>query len=80
MSVLGASRVGGRCRDLREEAEAAARLTACNAVITNDKVTGKPKAFATWYIGNSLLKKRDYDGALAVSTRRWNSIPITRPC
>ena len=52
------------CRD--NQAEAAARLTACNAAIADDKVTGKPKAFANWYIGDSLLKKRDYDGALAV--------------
>ena len=35
------------CRD--NQAEAAARLTACNAVIADDKVTGKPKAFANWY-------------------------------
>jgi tetratricopeptide (TPR) repeat protein len=52
------------CRD--NKAEAAARLTACTAVTADDKVTGKPKAFANWYIGDSLLKKRDYDGALAV--------------
>jgi tetratricopeptide (TPR) repeat protein len=52
------------CRD--NQAEAAARLTACNAVIADDKVTGKPKAFANWYLGDSLLKKRDYDGALTV--------------
>jgi tetratricopeptide (TPR) repeat protein len=35
-------------------------------VTADGKVTGKPKAFANWYIGDSLLKKRDYDGALAV--------------
>jgi tetratricopeptide (TPR) repeat protein len=52
------------CRD--NQAEATARLTACNAVVADDKVTGKPKAFANWYIGDSLLKKRDYDGALVV--------------
>lgn len=52
------------CRD--NQADAAARLTACTAVTADDKVTGKPKAFANWYIGDSLLKKRDYDGALAV--------------
>jgi tetratricopeptide (TPR) repeat protein len=52
------------CRD--NQAEAAARLTACTAVTADGKVTGKPKAFANWYIGDSLLKKRDYDGALAV--------------
>jgi tetratricopeptide (TPR) repeat protein len=52
------------CRD--NQAEAAARLTACTAVVADDKVTGRPKAFANWFIGDSLLKKRDYDGALAV--------------
>jgi tetratricopeptide (TPR) repeat protein len=52
------------CRD--NQADAAARLTACNAAVADDKVTGKPKAFAHWYIGDSLLRKRDYDGALAV--------------
>ena len=52
------------CRD--NQAEAAARLTACTAVVADDTVMGKPKAFANWFIGDSLLKKRDYDGALAV--------------
>lgn len=52
------------CRD--NQAEAAARLSACTAVAADDKVTGKPKAYANWYIGDSLLKKRDYDGALAI--------------
>jgi tetratricopeptide (TPR) repeat protein len=50
------------CRD--NQADAAARLTACNAAIADDKVTGKPKAFAHWYIGDSLSKKRDYNGAI----------------
>jgi Flp pilus assembly protein TadD len=52
------------CRD--NQAEAAERLAACKAVTADDNVTGKPKAFANWYIGDSLLKKRDYDGALVV--------------
>src|SRR4030095_6629442 len=52
------------CRD--NQADAAARLVACNAAIADDKVTGKPKAFAHWYIGDSLLRKRDYDGALVI--------------
>lgn len=66
LSVVAASAWAGdveTCRD--NQAEATARLTACNAVIADDKVTGKPKAYATWYFGDSLLKKRDYDGALA---------------
>ena len=35
------------CRD--NQADAAARLTACKAVIADDKVTGRPKAFAFWF-------------------------------
>lgn len=65
LAVLATSAWAGdveTCRDT--QAEAAARLTACNAVIADDKVTGKPKAFATWYFGDTLLRKRDYDGAL----------------
>src|SRR5262245_4454418 len=67
LSAIAASAWAGdveTCRD--NTAEAAARLTACNAVIADDKVTGKPKAFAHWYIGDSLMRKqRDYDGSLA---------------
>ena len=66
LSVVAASAWAGdieTCRD--NQAEAAARLAACNAVIADDKVTGKPKAYATWYFGDTLLKKRDHEGALA---------------
>ncbi len=52
------------CRD--NQADAAVRLTACNAAVADDKVTGRPKAFANWYIGDALLRKRDHDGALAL--------------
>jgi tetratricopeptide (TPR) repeat protein len=52
------------CRD--NKAEAAARLTACTAAAADDNVTGRPKSFANWYIGDALLKKRDYDGAIAI--------------
>jgi tetratricopeptide (TPR) repeat protein len=51
------------CRD--NQADAAVRLTACTAVTADDKTTGKPKAYAHWYLGDSLIKKRDYDGAIA---------------
>jgi|GraSoiStandDraft_4_1057263.scaffolds.fasta_scaffold21904_3 tetratricopeptide (TPR) repeat protein len=50
------------CRD--NQAEAAVRLAACTAAAADDKVTGRPKSFANWYIGDSLLKKRDYEGAI----------------
>src|SRR5262249_44536815 len=65
LSVLATSAWAGdveTCRD--NQAEAAARLTACTAVVADDTVTGKPKAYANWYIGDSLLRKRNYDGAL----------------
>ena len=52
------------CRD--NQAEAAVRLTACNAVIADDKVTGRPKAFANWHVAESHMKKREYDRALAL--------------
>lgn len=52
------------CRD--NQAEAASRLAACNAVIADAKAPAKPKAFAHWYAADALLKKRDYDGALAL--------------
>src|SRR5205823_2195437 len=65
------------CRD--NQAEAAARLTACNAAVADDKVTGKPKAFANWYIGDSLLKKRAYDEinialSLNTGTNRYTNL------
>src|SRR4029453_1513715 len=68
LSVLATSALAATdietCRD--NQADAAARLTACNAAGADDKVTGRPKAFANWYIGDSLLRKRDHDGALAL--------------
>ena len=68
LSILATSALAATeietCRD--NQAEAAVRLTACNAAVADAKVTGKPKAFATWYIADFLLRKRDYDGALAL--------------
>ncbi|CAN7455247.1 tetratricopeptide repeat protein [Bradyrhizobium sp. LjRoot220] len=51
------------CRN--QQAEPAARLAACETVIADDKITGKPRAGAFWVRGDSLMKKRDYDGAIA---------------
>ena len=51
------------CRDAA--AEPGARLAACSSVTADDTITGKPKAAAYWFIGETLHKKRDYDGALA---------------
>ena len=51
------------CRN--STAEPAARLAACESVIADDKITGPSRAAAFWFRGDSLMKKRDYDGAIA---------------
>jgi tetratricopeptide (TPR) repeat protein len=61
------------CRDA--QAEPAARLAACEAVIADDKITGKPRGSALWYRGDSLIKKRDYDGAIAAFSAALDADP-----
>lgn len=61
------------CRDA--QAEPAARLAACDAVIADDKVTGKSRAFAVWVRGEALLKKRDYDGAITAFSAAHDGDP-----
>lgn len=76
LSVIAASAWAGdaeTCRDNRTEATA--RLAACNAAIADDKVIGNPKAFAYWYVGDTLLKKRDYDGALVALNKALDVDP-----
>ena len=51
------------CRN--STAEPAARLAACESVIADEKITGPSRAAAFWFRGDSLMKKRDYDGAIA---------------
>ncbi|WKA27614.1 caspase family protein [Bradyrhizobium roseum] len=51
------------CRN--NTAEPVARLAACESVIADEKITGPSRAAAFWYRGDSLMKKRDYDGAIA---------------
>ena len=51
------------CRDAA--ADPVVRLAACETVIADDKITGKTKASAFWVRGDSLMKKRDYDNAIA---------------
>ena len=51
------------CRDAA--ADPAVRLAACETVIADDKITGKTRASAFWVRGDSLMKKRDYDNAIA---------------
>lgn len=52
------------CRD--RQADAQARATACENLLNADRVIGKDKAVALSVRGNSLINKRDYDGAIDV--------------
>ena len=61
------------CRDAA--AEPAARLAACESVIADDKITGKLKAAAFWFRGDTLSKKRDYDGAIAAFSAAHDADP-----
>ena len=46
-------------------AEAAVRLAACESVIADDKAPSRSRAYAFWFRGDMLMKRRDYDKALA---------------
>ena len=63
------------CRD--RQAEPAARLAACETVIADDKITGKSRAGAFWVRGEALMKKRDYDGAIAAFNAALDIDPET---
>jgi len=66
LAATGPARAAGDTETCRNNsAEPAARLAACESVIADDKITGPPRAFALAYRGDSLVKKRDYDGAIA---------------
>ncbi|MGH6643399.1 MAG: tetratricopeptide repeat protein, partial [Bradyrhizobium sp.] len=74
--VIGPARAAGdidTCRN--NEAEPAARLAACETVIADDKITGKSRAGAFWVRGDSLMKKRDYDGAIAAFSAALDADP-----
>ncbi len=51
------------CRN--NSAEPVARLAACERVIADDRITGPSRAIAFAYRGDTLVKERDYDGAIA---------------
>jgi tetratricopeptide (TPR) repeat protein len=53
----------GMCRN--REAEPAARLAACEAVIADDNIPKRLRASAFSVRGEALMKKSDYDGAIA---------------
>ncbi|MEH2540325.1 MULTISPECIES: caspase family protein [unclassified Bradyrhizobium] len=61
------------CRN--NAAEPTARLAACESVIADEKITGTSRAAAFWYRGDSLVKKRDYDGAIAAFTAAHEIAP-----
>jgi tetratricopeptide (TPR) repeat protein len=61
------------CRDLGADPEA--RLVACSAVTADDKVTGKSRAAAYQVIGDSFMKKRDYDGAIGAFSKAIEADP-----
>lgn len=66
LAAAGPARAAGdidTCRNAT--AEPVARLAACESVIADDKITGPSRAAAFWYRGDSLMKKLDYDGAIA---------------
>jgi tetratricopeptide (TPR) repeat protein len=65
-AATGPARAAGDIETCRNNsAEPAARLAACESVIADEKITGPSRAAAFWYRGDSLMKKRDYDGAIA---------------
>ncbi len=52
-----------------------ARLAACESVIADDKITGKSRGSAFWFRGDALMKKRDYDGAIAAFSAALDADP-----
>jgi tetratricopeptide (TPR) repeat protein len=76
LSTAGSALAAGdidTCRD--NGADPAARQAACESVIADDKVTGKSKAYAFWFRGDALNKKRDYDGAIAAYSAAHDGDP-----
>src|SRR3977135_4168759 len=61
------------CRDAG--AEPAPRLAACESVIADEAITGKSKAAAFSFRGETLIKKRDYDGAIAAFSAAHDADP-----
>ena len=74
--AAGPARAAGDIEGCRkQDAEPAARLAACESVIADDKITGKPRANAFWYRGDTAMKKRDYDGAIAAFSAAHDNDP-----
>lgn len=76
LAAAGPARAAGDIDTCRNStAEPAARLTACESVIADEKITGPSRAAAFWYRADSLMKKRDYDGAIAAYTASHEIAP-----
>jgi len=75
-AAAGPARAAGDIDTCRNStAEPAARLVACESVIADETITGPSRAAAFWYRGDSLMKKRDYDGAIAAFTASHEIAP-----
>ena len=76
LAAAGPARAAGDIDTCRNStAEPAARLVACESVIADEKITGPSRAAALWYRGDSLVRKRDYDGAIAAFTASHEIAP-----
>ena len=76
LAAAGPARAAGDVETCRNAtAEPTARLAACESVIADDKITGPSRAAAFWFRGDSLMKKRDYDGAIAAFTASHEIAP-----
>ncbi|KJC59610.1 hypothetical protein UP10_16915 [Bradyrhizobium sp. LTSPM299] len=76
LALAGAARAAGdidTCRNA--QAEAVARLAACESVIADETIIGKSRAAAFWFRGDTLNKKRDYDGAIAAYSAAHDADP-----
>ena len=76
LAAAGPARAAGDIDTCRNStAEPVARLAACESVIADEKITGPSRAAALWYRGDGLVKKRDYDGAIAAFTASHEIAP-----
>lgn len=76
LAAAGPARAAGdidTCRN--QQADPAARLAACETVIADDKMPAKSRAGAFWVRGDALMKKRDYDGAIAAFSAALDADP-----
>ena len=76
LAAAGPARAAGDIETCRNATgEPTARLAACESVIADEKITGPSRAAAFWFRGDSLMKKRDYDGAIAAFTASHEIAP-----